>query len=217
MVAARPFLEGLSRIGIPCGWLQSGSFILLGVLLGSTCPVSFAKQLKQAGFQRSLVSLLNHSCSEDIGMRIRDLLDEATVKVPLESVDKEECLEEMVDLLVRSGRISDRQAALKALLKREAQATTGIGKGIALPHAKHDSISDLVVAIGVSKDGIEFDSVDDELVHFVVLLLANTSETGSHLRTLVEVARLVEVPGFFRKALDCKTSSELLDLIDSEE
>ncbi len=150
-------------------------------------------------------------------MRIRDLLDEATVKVPLESVDKEECLEEMVDLLVRSGRISDRQAALKALLKREAQATTGIGKGIALPHAKHDSISDLVVAIGVSKDGIEFDSVDDELVHFVVLLLANTSETGSHLRTLVEVARLVEVPGFFRKALDCKTSSELLDLIDSEE
>jgi mannitol/fructose-specific phosphotransferase system IIA component (Ntr-type) len=150
-------------------------------------------------------------------MRLRDLLDEATVKVPLESVDKEECLEEMVDLLVRSGRISDRQEALQALMQREAQATTGIGKGIALPHGKLDSISELVVALGTSKEGIEFDSVDDELVHFVVLLLASTAATGSHLRTLVEVARLVEVPGFFRKALDCKTSSELLDLIDSEE
>ena len=110
-------------------------------------------------------------------MRLRDLLDEATVKVPLESVDKEECLEEMVDLLVRSGRISDRQEALQALMQREAQATTGIGKGIALPHGKIDSISELVVALGTSKEGIEFDSVDDELVHFVVLLLASTAAT----------------------------------------
>jgi mannitol/fructose-specific phosphotransferase system IIA component (Ntr-type) len=73
------------------------------------------------------------------------------------------------------------------------------------------------VALGTSHEGIEFDSVDGELVHIVVLLLANSAATGTHLRALVEIARLVEVPGFFRKALECKTASELLDLIDSEE
>ena len=150
-------------------------------------------------------------------MRLRDLLDEATVKVPLESVDKEECLEEMVDLLVRGGRIVDRQSALRTLLQREAQATTGIGKGIALPHGKLETVPELVVALGTSREGIEFDSVDGELVHIVVLLLANAAATGVHLRALVEIARLVEVPGFFRKALECRTASELLDLIDSEE
>jgi fructose PTS system EIIBC or EIIC component len=150
-------------------------------------------------------------------MRLRDLLDESTVKVPLESVDKEECLEEMVDMLVRAGRIVDRQDALRALLHREAQATTGIGKGIALPHGKLQSVSDLVVALGTSREGIEFDSADGQPVHIVALLLASAAATGSHLRALVEIARLVEVPGFFRKALDCKSTSELLDLIDSEE
>lgn len=150
-------------------------------------------------------------------MRLRDLLDESTVKVPLESMDKEECLEEMVDMLVRAGRVVDRQDALRTLQHREAQATTGIGKGIGLPHGKLESVSDLVVALGASSEGIEFDSVDGEPVHIVALLLANTSATGTHLRALVEIARLVEIPGFVRKALECKTASELLDLIDSEE
>ncbi|MCL4206508.1 MAG: PTS sugar transporter subunit IIA [Pirellulaceae bacterium] len=150
-------------------------------------------------------------------MRLRDLLDESTVKVALESVDKEECLAEMVDMLIRAGRIVDRQDALRTLLQREAQATTGIGKGVALPHGKLQSVSELVVALGTSREGIEFDSADGQPVHIVALLLANPAAAGAHLRALVEIARLVEVPGFFRRALDCSTSSELLDLIDSEE
>lgn len=150
-------------------------------------------------------------------MRLRDLLDESTVKVALESVDKEECLAEMVDMLIRAGRIVDRQDALRTLLQREAQATTGIGKGVALPHGKLHSVSELVIALGTSREGIEFDSADGQPVHIVALLLANPDSPGAHLRALVEIARLVEVPGFFRRALDCSTPSELLDLIDSEE
>ena len=64
-------------------------------------------------------------------MRLRDLLDGQSVKIGLESVDKEECFEEMVDILVRAGRVSDRVATLKAIQDREAQGTTGIGTGIA--------------------------------------------------------------------------------------
>lgn len=150
-------------------------------------------------------------------MRLRDLLDEASVKVGLESLDKEECIEELVDVLVRAGRIADRAGALKTLREREAMATTGIGKGVALPHGKHDSIPKLVAAIGTSREGIEFDAIDGEPVHMVALLLASSDQTGPHLRAMVEIARLVQIPGFYRKALEASTPAELLGLIELEE
>jgi mannitol/fructose-specific phosphotransferase system IIA component (Ntr-type) len=150
-------------------------------------------------------------------MRLRDLLDEASVKVGLESVDKEECIEEMVDVLVRAGRITDRAGALREIRQREDEATTGIGKGIAVPHGKHESISELVAAVGTSREGIEFDSVDGKPVHIVILLLASIGLSGQHVLALAEIARLLEIPGFYRKALESQTPTKLLALIDSEE
>ena len=150
-------------------------------------------------------------------MRLRDILDENTVKIGLESADKEECFEEMIDVLVRAGRISDRAGALAAIQNRELQATTGIGKGVAIPHGKHGSISNLTAAMGISSDGIEFDSIDGEPVHLVVLLLASINQPGPHVQALVEVSRLVQIPGFYRKIVEAKTPGELLDIIDSEE
>lgn len=150
-------------------------------------------------------------------MRLRDLLDEASVKVGLEAADKEECIEELVDVLVRAGRIADRAGALKTLQTREAMATTGIGKGVALPHGKHESIPELMAACGTSREGIEFDAIDGEPVHLVVLLLAAHDQTGPHLRAMVEIARLVQIPGFYRKAIEARTPAELLNLIEAEE
>jgi PTS system nitrogen regulatory IIA component len=150
-------------------------------------------------------------------MRLRDLLDNETVKIDLESVDKEECFEEMVDILVRAGRITDRAAALKAIVDREAQGTTGIGNGIAVPHGKHQSVSKLIASCGISRQGIEFDSVDNEPVHLVVLLLANINQPGPHLQALVEIARLVKIPGFYRRATQVDSAAEFLDILDAEE
>jgi PTS system fructose-specific IIC component len=150
-------------------------------------------------------------------MRLRDLLDDQSVKIGLESVDKEECFEEMVDILVQAGRVADRAATLRAIQTREEQGTTGIGTGIAVPHAKHGSIPSLMAALGVSREGIEFDSIDGEPVHLVVLLLANINEPGPHLQALVEIARLVRIPGFYRKAVEASTPAEILELLDSEE
>jgi mannitol/fructose-specific phosphotransferase system IIA component (Ntr-type) len=150
-------------------------------------------------------------------MRLRDLLDEASVKVGLESEDKEECIEEMVDLLVRAGRITDRGGALQAIRQREDEATTGIGKGIAIPHGKHKSIPELVAAMGTSREGIEYDSVDGKPVHVVILLLASIRSSGPHVRALAEIARLMGIPGFYRKSVESHTSAELLALIDGEE
>ncbi len=150
-------------------------------------------------------------------MRLRDLLDEAVVKVPLESRDKEECFEELVDLLVRAERIPDRAAALQAVRQREQQGTTGIGQGIAIPHGKDASIPKLTGALGISPEDIEFDAIDDEPVHVVFLLLARVDDPGPHVRALAEIARLVQTPGFYRKLSEAESAEEVLDLLETEE
>ena len=150
-------------------------------------------------------------------MRLRDLLDESVVKVGLESVDKEECFEELIDLLVRAGRLAERGHALEAITVREATATTGIGRGCAVPHGKHPSINTLTVALGTSQDRIEFDAVDGKPLHLVVLILANPDDPGPHVRTLAEVVRLFKLPGFYNTMVAAHSARELLDAIDAAE
>jgi mannitol/fructose-specific phosphotransferase system IIA component (Ntr-type) len=150
-------------------------------------------------------------------MRLRDLLDESVVKVGLECLDKEECFEEMIDILVRAGRVSDRAGALEAVRQREGQGTTGIGQGVAIPHGKHASIPTLTAAVGLSTKGIEFDAIDGVPVRAVFLLLARTDDPGPHVRALAEIARLVQTPGFYRKLAEARSPKDVLDLLDAEE
>jgi mannitol/fructose-specific phosphotransferase system IIA component (Ntr-type) len=150
-------------------------------------------------------------------MRLRDLLDESVVKVGLKSRDKEQCFEEMVDLLVAAGRIEDRAGALAAVRQREAQGTTGIGQAVGIPHGKHPSIPTLTAALGISEKGIEFESIDGERVKVVFMLLARVDDPGPHVRALAEIARLVQTPGLFRKLTDVRTPEEVLEILDAEE
>ncbi|NIA22079.1 MAG: PTS transporter subunit EIIA [Anaerolineaceae bacterium] len=150
-------------------------------------------------------------------MRLRDILDASSVKVGLVSTDKEEAIEELVDLLVRSGKLSDRSGAIEAVMEREAQQTTGIGSGVAVPHAKHESIETLTAALGISSQGIEFDSVDDKPVHLVFLIMARVDDPGPHIQALAEIARLLQIPGFYRKLIEAESEADLLALIESEE
>jgi len=150
-------------------------------------------------------------------MRLRDLLDESVVKVGLKSLEKEECFEEMIDLLVRAGRLSDRAGALAAVRLREAQGTTGIGQGVAIPHGKHPSVPALTAVLGTSAKGIEFDSIDGEKARLVFLLLARNDDPGPHVRALAEIARLIQTPGFYRKLTGARSAREILDILDEEE
>jgi mannitol/fructose-specific phosphotransferase system IIA component (Ntr-type) len=150
-------------------------------------------------------------------MRLRDLLDESVVNVGLQSLEKEECFEEMIDLLVRGGRLSDRAGALAAVRQRELQGTTGIGQGVAIPHGKHASVPALTAALGTSARGIDFDSIDGEKVHLVFLLLARNDDPGPHVRALAEIARLIQTPGFYRRLTAARSAREVLDILDAEE
>jgi mannitol/fructose-specific phosphotransferase system IIA component (Ntr-type) len=150
-------------------------------------------------------------------MRLRDLLDESVVKVGLKSRDKEQCFEEMIDLLVAAGRIADRAGALAAVRQRESQGTTGIGQAVGIPHGKHASIPTLTAALGISDKGIEFESIDGEKVRLVFMLLARVDDPGPHVRALAEIARLVQTPGFFRKLTEARTPRDVLEVLDAEE
>jgi len=150
-------------------------------------------------------------------MKLIDVLDESVVKVGLEAEDKEEAFAEMVEVLVRAGRIDDRDEALEAILAREAMATTGIGSGIAVPHGKGHSVKSLLAALGISRKGIEYDATDGEPVYLVFLVLAEANNPGPHVQCLGEIARLLQLPGFNERLRGAKSAKDALDLIRAEE
>ena len=146
-------------------------------------------------------------------MQISELLRQDHIKVNLESEDKESAIAEVLELLVTSGDVTDRDGAYHALLDRESKGTTGIGDGVAVPHAKHASITHLSLALGLSPGGVEFDAIDGEPARIIFLLLAEPNNPGPHVQALAQVARLCQVPGFCRRLCDCRSDKEVLDLI----
>jgi len=152
-------------------------------------------------------------------MKLLEILEPAAVKTGMESTDKEEAFEELIDLLVRTEKITDREKALDAIYAREEIRSTGIGRGVAIPHGKDQSIRQITAVAGTSKEGIEFDAIDGKPVHLVFLVLAEMNNPGPHLQTLSEIATCLNVPGVYDKLIHAKTPQEflrILELMDEE-
>lgn len=150
-------------------------------------------------------------------MKLTGLLDESVINVELESIDKDEVFAEMVEMLVRVGRLGDRDAALDAIRSREAMATTGIGSGVAVPHGKSPTVGQLTGALGISREGIDYEATDDEPVHVVFLVLAEANNPGPHVECLGEIARLLQVQGFYDRLRRAESAEEALTVIKAEE
>jgi fructose-specific phosphotransferase system IIA component len=153
----------------------------------------------------------------DGGVRMSVALSSQTVKTDLRAVDKNEAIEELVDVLVRAGRLADYDAAVEAVHDRERLASTGIGNGVAVPHGKSANIAELAVALGISRRGVDFDSLDGKPAHVIVLLLARSDNPGPHVQALAEVARLMQAPDFVKRLTKANSPSEVLAMIRSEE
>ena len=152
-------------------------------------------------------------------MKIMDFLSEDAVACQLSSKDKRGVIEELVRLLARSGEIKEKDVARlnDVLLNREALGSTGIGQGVAIPHGKTDCVNRLVAAFGVSKDGVDFGSLDGEPAHLFFLLVAPEDSAGPHLKALARISRLLK-DKFFRDALrQAKDSAILLKIIRDED
>ena len=150
-------------------------------------------------------------------MRLSELLTPNLLKIGLESEDKEELFQEMVQLFVNAGRIRDRAAAIKALMEREAKMSTGIARWIGLPHGKLQEAHGILLAIGTSPKGIEYDSLDGEPVHVVIMVFAEVGNPGPHIEALAEISRLFSIPGFTERVREAKSAAELLQMIKDEE
>lgn len=132
--------------------------------------------------------------------------------VTLKSKTKEEALRELVEVISRSPRVRDKEELLKAILDREKIMSTGIGLGIAVPHAKLDSISDFVIAMGISKEGIEFNALDDKPV-YIIVMIAGPNQQTMYLRTLAKVTLLLKNEKIRRGIINSKSPEEVMDII----
>jgi len=152
-------------------------------------------------------------------MRIMDFLNPKAVSVDLKSNDKEGVLDELVELLVKAGILKDKDkdSIVKILMNREAMGSTGIGSGVGIPHGKCDKVKDMVAALGVSKTGVNFDSLDGEPVYIFFLLVAPEDCAGPHLKALARISRLLK-DKFFRDTLrEAKDVKSLLNSILQED
>jgi len=140
-------------------------------------------------------------------MILTQILQPTSVKVPLEGKDKDSVITELVDLLDKNRQIQNRQTVLDAVFTRERTRSTGIGSGIAIPHGKCNAVRELVMALGVTKTPIDFDSVDGKPVSIVILLVSPQDQTGPHIQALARISRLM-LDQDFKTALEKAPSSE---------
>lgn len=131
------------------------------------------------------------------------------VKVPLESKKKEGVIIELIDLLDSHGQLTDRDAALEAVLEREKIRSTGIGSEIAIPHAKCNAVKELVMALGIAVEPIDFESIDGKPVTIVILLVSPLDQIGLHIQALARISKLM-LDEDFKKQLENASSCEQL-------
>lgn len=141
------------------------------------------------------------------------LLTPANINADLESAEKDEVFEEMLEMIVASQPTLDRQDALNALMQREALQSTGIIPGIAVPHAQCASMRGTALALGLSRNGVEYDSFDGSPVNFIIMMLFAEGDTESHLQTMKDAANLLQAPDFLKTIMEKKTPQEIFDAV----
>lgn len=150
-------------------------------------------------------------------MRLKEILSTERVKIPLENTDKRKIIEEMVDLIDKSHRLNNKDQILKAVLDREAVMSTGVGDEVAIPHAKADGVDEIVAALGVTREPVDFKSLDEKPVRLVWLLVGPQDKTGPHLKALSRISRLMHKKNFRQQLMESKTPKQMLEAIAAEE
>lgn len=152
-------------------------------------------------------------------MQVMDFLAKKAIVTDLKSNKKEDVIKELVDALVNSQDIEkrNRNKLIEALMARESLGSTAIGQGIAIPHAKSDCVTKLVAAFGLSKKGVDFDSLDGELAYIFFLLVAPQDSAGPHLKALARISRLLK-DKYFRDTLRaCTDEKSVIKIISQED
>jgi fructose-specific phosphotransferase system IIA component len=145
-------------------------------------------------------------------MLLTQILHSDCVKVPVENREKEAAITELIDLLDAKGFFTNRDDVLNAVLTRERTQSTGTGDGIAIPHGKSNAVKELVMAIGIADEPIEFDSIDGKPVKILLLLVSPNNQTGLHIQALAGISKLMMNREFKKKLENAASSKEVYDL-----
>lgn len=146
-------------------------------------------------------------------MKLHNLLRPELVILDLQSDGVENTLRDMVRNLVEQGFVKDEGPVLDALLKREADQSTGIGGGVAIPHAVCPELASTIIELAFSRQGIDFLSIDEKPVHTLFLLLSPPANSGTHIKLLARIARLMRQPDILDELLHATSAEDVIDRI----
>ena len=150
-------------------------------------------------------------------MLLTQILHSDCVKVPVENTEKEAVITELVDLLDAKGFFTNRNAVLDAVLTRERTQSTGTGAGIAIPHGKSADTKELVMAIGIAHEPVEWQSIDQKPVKIILLLISPTTQTGLHIQALAAISRLLIDPEFKTNLENVTSAEDVYELFNESE
>jgi PTS system fructose-specific IIA component/PTS system nitrogen regulatory IIA component len=149
-------------------------------------------------------------------MKFADFVSNEAIRAKLEADNKEGVIREMTQSLVQAGKVaaSELEGIVRAILKREELGSTGIGRGVAVPHTKHPSVNRLVGTVAISQAGVDFDSLDGEKVQLFFLLISPPDRPGDHLRALENISRQLRNDTFCRFLKQAKSADEIKNLLE---
>jgi PTS system nitrogen regulatory IIA component len=146
-------------------------------------------------------------------MSLKTVLSKDTISLHLKGTTKQEIISDLLDILVSAKKITDRDAALAAVMDREQKMSTGMKHGIAIPHGKSTSIKDLVACIGISDNAVDFDSLDHEPCRIFIMTLSPLEKTGPHLQFLAEVSLLFKSSEKRKEILNAQEPEQILKIL----
>jgi len=146
-------------------------------------------------------------------MKLSDYLPKEHISVDLKSESKFAVIEELLDLLARNGKLVDRDLALQDVLAREGYLSTGLENGLAIPHAKTDGVGELVLAFGIKRQGVDFESLDGKPANLIFLVLSPRDTAGPHIQTLAIISRTLKDASARQALLDAPSVDAVAEMI----
>ncbi len=146
-------------------------------------------------------------------MSLKQIINRDTIAVGIPGKTKEEIIGNLLDILVKAGKIQDRKAAMDAVMERERKMSTGMKHGIAIPHGKTSIVKDLVACIGISVNPVDFDSLDHEPCNIFIMTLSPPDKTGPHLQFLAEVSLLFKSAEKRDKLLKARSAEDVMAVL----
>ncbi len=148
---------------------------------------------------------------------IAELLTGDVIEPQLAAETRSEVFRKLIDMLADAGKVSDADEALKAITEREEILSTGIGNGVAIPHAKSAAVDSLVAAFGRSEEGIDFKSLDGKPARLIFLLISPEAEAGLHVRALARISRMLKNTEFRSRLLEEDSTDAIIEAIRDQE